>query len=567
MSNPHPHDIEARIAYFTMEVGLEASLPTYSGGLGILAGDTLKGAADLGLPLVGVTLLHRQGYFVQRLDKTGRQHEEPAKWKPELMLEKLEPVVEVRIDGETVRICAWRYVVEGAKGHGVPVYFLDTALAENSPTAKAYTGRLYGGDDHYRLCQEAVLGLGGVAVLRALGHDDLRTFHMNEGHSALLTVALLEERAAGRSLADLRQEDIDYVRERCVFTTHTPVPAGHDKFPLDDAGRVLGTQRVQALARRDYTDQGTLNMTKLALKLSRFVNGVALSHQVESQGMFPDYTIASITNGVHVRTWTSPPFAALYDEYIPSWRRDSQNLRYAIGIPLGDITRAHNAAKQQLFTEVKRRTSIQLDAKVMTIGFARRAAAYKRADLVFHDIDRLKRIAHDLGPIQFIYGGKAHPHDDPGKELNQRVFSAAEKLQGVIKVVYLEEYDMAVARVLCAGVDLWLNTPRKPEEASGTSGMKAAINGVPSLSVPDGWWVEGHVEGVTGWAIGDQDTAVDVAEEAASLYQKLAMKILPMYYGDPSAYARIMRSAISLNGSFFNARRMVLQYRENAYQL
>src|SRR6185503_3571919 len=243
MSNPHPHDIEARIAYFTMEVGLEASLPTYSGGLGILAGDTLKGAADLGLPLVGVTLLHRQGYFVQRLDKTGRQHEEPAKWKPELMLEKLEPVVEVRIDGETVRICAWRYVVAGAKGHGVPVYFLDTAVAENSPTAKAYTGRLYGGDDHYRLCQEAVLGLGGVAVLRALGHDDLRTFHMNEGHSALLTVALLEERVAGRSLADLRQEDIDYVRERCVFTTHTPVPAGHDKFPLDDAGRVLGTQR------------------------------------------------------------------------------------------------------------------------------------------------------------------------------------------------------------------------------------------------------------------------------------------------------------------------------------
>jgi starch phosphorylase len=493
---------QAKVAYFTMEVGLESPLPTYSGGLGVLAGDTLKADADLGLPVVAVTLLHRKGYFVQRLDAAGQQKEEPARWDPAAKLEKLEPVVEIRINREPVRIGVWRYVVQGVRGDGVPIYFLDTDLTGNSPTARTYTDQLYGGDDTYRLCQEAVLGLGGIAILRALGHNELCAFHMNEGHSALLTVALLEERAAGRSLADLPQEDIDHVRDRCIFTTHTPVPAGHDRFDLERCRRILGAERVDALASRDYTEDGKLNMTKLALKLSRYVNGVALSHQIESEGMFPDYTISAITNGVHVRTWTVPSFKALYDRYIPEWRHDSQNLRYAIGIPLESIREAHVEARTALLAEVKRRSGVTLDPKAMTIGFARRATAYKRADLVFRDLERLQRIARDVGPLQFIYGGKAHPNDSGGKELIGRVFSAAQALKGTIRVVYLEEYDMDVARVLCAGVDLWLNTPHKPREASGTSGMKAAVNGVPSLSVLDGWWVEGHVEGVTGWSIG-----------------------------------------------------------------
>jgi starch phosphorylase len=556
------------IAYLTMEVGLDPSLPTYSGGLGVLAGDTLKAAADLGLPLVGVTLLHRKGYFVQRLHASGQQVEEAAEWKPQERLEKLEPVVQIRIDDEPVRIGVWRYIVHGVNGHQVPVYFLDTCLPENSAAARAYTDRLYGGDALYRLCQEVVLGMGGVAILRALGHRELRAFHMNEGHSALLTLALLEERGAGQSLADLTQEDEERVRERCVFTTHTPVPAGHDQFPLDLARRVLGEERVQMLVTHGYTVDGTLNMTYLALALSRYVNGVAMSHGKISRGMFPNYPIDSITNGVHVPTWISAAFADLFDRHIPEWRLDSQNLRYAVSVPLEEIRGAHLRAKQELLDEVYRRSAVRLDPKAMTIGFARRAATYKRADLVFSDLDRLKRIARDVGPLQFIYGGKAHPHDQGGKDLIRRVFTAAEALRGHVSVVYLEEYDMAVAKVLCSGVDLWMNTPRKPQEASGTSGMKAAINGVPSFSVLDGWWIEGHVEGVTGWSIGESwEVEDDDVREAASLYDKLETVILPMFYGRPSAYARIMRHAIALNASFFNARRMVLQYRENAYRL
>lgn len=556
------------VAYFTMEVGLEPSLPTYSGGLGVLAGDTLKAAADLGLPMVGVTLLHRHGYFLQRLDASGEQIEQPAEWRPEEKLERLEPVVTVRIDGEAVRIGVWRYVVRGAGDTEVAVYFLDTGLPENSAAAQAYTGQLYGGDAEYRLCQEAVLGFGGVAILRALGHRNLCAFHMNEGHSALLTLALLEEAAAGQSLADLTPEDEERVRERCVFTTHTPVPAGHDQFDLDLARRVLGEERVQALVTRGYIDNGKLNMTYLGLTLSRYINGVAMSHGKISRGMFPNYPISSITNGVHVGTWISPAFEELLDRHIPEWRLDSLNLRYAVSIPLEEIRAAHQRAKQELLDEVFRRTAVRLDSRALTIGFARRAATYKRADLVFSDIERLKRIARDVGPLQFVYGGKAHPNDPGGKEMIRRVFQAAEALRGHVTVIYLEEYDMAVAKYLCSGVDLWLNTPRKPQEASGTSGMKAAINGVPSLSILDGWWIEGHVENITGWSIGSSWQAEDnEMEEAASLYSKLEAIILPMFYGRPTAYARVMRHAMALNGSFFNAHRMVLQYRENAYQL
>ena len=556
------------VAYFSMEVGLDAAMPTYAGGLGVLAGDTLRAAADLGVPIVGVTLLHRKGYFRQHLDASGSQSESPSIWYPEEFLEPMEPRVFVNIEGRQVQVRAWRYLLRGVSGHSVPVCFLDTALPENSPWDQTLTDHLYHGGDRYRLCQEVVLGLGGVAMLRALGHETLKVYHMNEGHSALLALALLEEQTGERGLRAVSKADTDAVRQRCVFTTHTPVPAGHDQFPLDLVRQVLGEERTMALEAAECCLDGTLNTTYLALVFSHYINGVSQRHHEISHNMFPYYPINSITNGIHAVTWTVPAFQGLYDRHIPEWRRDNLYLRYAISIPVDEIQEAHAEAKRDLLAEVKRRTGVRLDPAAMTLGFARRATGYKRADLLLSDLDRLKRIARQVGPLQIIYGGKSHPRDESGKAIIRHIFEAAAALGDTVPVVYLEEYDMALGRYLCSGVDLWLNSPQKPHEASGTSGMKAALNGVPSLSVLDGWWIEGHVEGVTGWSIGDDwEPESNPSKEIVSLYDKLEYVILPMFYGRPTAFADVMRSAIALNASFFNAQRMMLQYLENAYQL
>ena len=554
------------IAYFSMEVGLDPAMPTYSGGLGILAGDTLRAAADLGIPMVGVTLLHRKGYFRQHLDSRGNQSESPWDWDPEDFLEALQPRVSVTIEGRTVKVRAWLYTVIGVFGHKVPLYFLDTDLAENTDQDRRLTDHLYGGDQRYRLCQEVVLGMGGVAMLRALGYRNVRAYHMNEGHSALLALLLLEQETKANHPYSVTQEDVDAVRHQCVFTTHTPVPAGHDQFPMDMVRQALGEERASLLGSAGCCVDGTLNMTYLALFFSRYVNGVSHRHEEISQNMFPNYPINSVTNGVHVLTWTSLPFQRLYDRHIEEWRHDNLYLRYATSIPLEEIIEAHAEAKRELVSEVRRRTGVSLDSEAMTIGFARRATAYKRADLLFSDPARLRTIVRKVGPIQIIYGGKAHPRDDGGKATIQRIFGIIADLKDAIPVVYLEEYDMALAKYICAGVDLWLNTPQKPQEASGTSGMKAALNGVPSLSVLDGWWIEGHVEGVTGWSVGDSwQSESNPSGEIASLYEKLESVILPLFYRKPHEYAQVMRSAIALNGSFFNAQRMVSQYMQNAY--
>ena len=555
-----------RIAYFSMEICLEQAIPTYSGGLGVLAGDTLRSAADLKLPMVGVTLLHRKGYFRQHLDAEGNQTEAPVEWRPEDRLQQLPARATVTIEGRDVHVRAWRYAVRGATGHDVPVLLLDTAVPENGEFDRTLTDSLYGGDGHYRLCQEIVLGMGGAQLLRAIGYNGDVRFHMNEGHSALLSVSMLEWRLDGRKAFELDENDVDAVRRQCVFTTHTPVPAGHDRFPADLVRRVLGDERFQVLEAAKCLDDGALNMTHLALRLSSFVNGVAMKHREVSLAMFPGFPIDSITNGVHAGTWTSPAFQALLDKRIPEWRTDNLYLRYAVGIPLADIRAAHLEAKNHFLAEVSQLTKVELDPKVFTIGFARRATPYKRADLMFADTERLAQIAQTSGPIQIIFGGKAHPHDGGGKDLIRRIHGAAEELKGRVSVVYLENYEMAVAAKMVAGVDIWVNNPMKPLEASGTSGMKAALNGVPSLSVLDGWWIEGHVEGVTGWSIGSNETeAVDQSKDAQDMYLKLERVILPLFYGLPFAYAEVMRSAIALNGSFFNTQRMVEQYVRNAY--
>jgi starch phosphorylase len=557
------------VAYFSMEIGVDPEVATYAGGLGVLAGDFVRAAADLGLPLVAVTLLHRKGYFRQRLDAAGRQREEPAEWTVEAHLEALPPHVTMTIKGRPVVIRAWRRRVTGLGGADVPVYFLDTDVEQNTSDDRGLSHFLYGGDATYRLAQEAVLGIGGVRMLRALGYDHIQRFHLNEGHSALLALELVSERlrAAGRATAT--EDDIDAVRQVCVFTTHTPVPAAHDQFPPDLAERVIGSPPMSQLLHR-CCYAGALNMTYLALNFSHYVNGVAMRHGEISRRMFGGHHVDAITNGVHAATWVSEPFRLLFDRHIPGWPTDNFSLRYAVSIPTSEIWDAHAAAKLQLLEIINRHQSPPFDPTVLTIGFGRRASTYKRADLLVSDIARLQAIARTAGRLQVVYAGKAHPHDEEGKRIIERVFRAREALRDDVPIVYLEDYDMTMARLLTAGADVWLNTPHPPLEASGTSGMKAALNGVPSLSVLDGWWIEGHVESVTGWAIGtDGHTSIvetaDSAAHAAALYNALEHTVLPIFYGNRHRFTEVMRYAIALNGSFFTAQRMLQEYVVKAY--
>lgn len=553
------------VAYFSMEIGIDPSIPTYAGGLGILAGDSLRAAADIGIPMVGVTLLHRKGYFRQHLDVDGNQRESLVAWNPEDYLEPLSVRSTVTIEGREVRIKAWHYVLPSPVADDVPIYFLDTALPENSDWDRSLTDHLYGGDEHYRLCQEVILGIGGIAILRALGYKDITAYHMNEGHSALLTMALLCEEADRSRLAVNDRRTIEQVRDQCVFTTHTPVPAGFDKFPIDLVRQVLGDEMTKSFMSIECLHDDVLNMTYLALFFSRYINGVSMRHEEISHSMFPGYPINSISNGVHALTWTSEPFQRLYDRYIPQWREDNLYLRYVVSVPIQEIHQAHLEAKQNLLSEIKRRTGIGLSPSIMTLGFARRVTSYKRPDLLLNDLERLKKIASEAGPLQIVYAGKAHPRDEGGKAIIRRIFQVAKQLSGTIPVLFLEDYDLALGKYLCAGVDLWLNTPQKPDEASGTSGMKAAFNGVPSLSVLDGWWIEGHFEGVTGWSIGQLLPEVSTIREADSLYSKLENVIVPMFYRQPTAFDEVRQSAIAINASYFNTKRMMLQYLEHAY--
>lgn len=550
------------IAYFTMEIALESAMATYSGGLGVLAGDTIRACADLGVRLVAVTLLHREGYLTQHLDPAHGQLEEPQRWALGDFVRPLPETVEVTLEGRTVRVRAWMREVRGAGEGTVPVLFLDTDLEGNTAFDRSLTGRLYGGDEWYRLCQEIILGVGGVRMLGALGYGGIKKIHLNEGHAAFAPLEL------GRQLAQSRgpaQWPFEEVRQRCVFTTHTPIAAGHDQFSWEVAERALGDYLPREIERME-AGADRLNMTSLALNLSGFVNGVAKKHAEVSRAMFPGYGVQAITNGIHPATWASPPLAALFDRHVPGWRADGAMLRNVLRIPPADVEQAHLAAKAALASQIETMTGRVFDPTVFTIGFARRATAYKRVDLAFSDVERLKAVRARGGQLQFVFAGKAHPRDEPGKAAIRRVLEIARVLGDDIPVVFLPNYEMDLARIIVAGVDLWLNTPHPPLEASGTSGMKAALNGVPSLSVLDGWWLEGHIEGVTGWSLGAQQSGRDGdAHDAEELCAKLDGAILPTYYRRREAWMSIMQHAIALNGSFFNTHRMVQQYVTNAY--
>lgn len=560
--SPSTIDLSARtIAYFSMEIGLAPKIPTYSGGLGMLAGDTLRSAADTGAPMVAVSLCHRKGYFEQHLDSAGRQTEVDVVWAPENLPAATECVT-ITMQNRSIKLCAWRFDIVGVTGHIIPVFLLDSDVEGNDPYDRRLTDKLYGGDTYYRLCQETILGLGGVHLLPKLGCLPA-VYHMNEGHAALLAIGLLEDRLLpGASLSTATEEDRLAVAEQCVFTTHTPVPAGHDQFGLDQMYAVLGDDRAQCIARFGGLHNNLLNMTYVALRFSRWVNGVAMQHGKVSQQMFPDYHVESITNGVHAATWVSPPLQLLYDEEMPRWRHDNGFFRSVYGIKPSRIANAHHIGKRKLVDVVAARTGEALNESVLTLGFARRVATYKRASLLLEDPKRLAQIAKKIGGLQIIFAGKAHPADHAGKGLIQEVFEIAGRIAtGSLRIFYLENYDWELGATLTQGVDVWINTPRRPYEASGTSGMKAALNGVPSLSGLDGWWIEGCAEDVTGWAIDDGDS--DEAE-AASLYDKLENRIAPLY-ARPNAWARMQQHCIAMNGSFFNTDRMLGQYFANAY--
>lgn len=540
-----------------MEIGLMKDMHTYSGGLGILAGDTLKSGADLALPIVAVTLVSRKGYIRQALDSQGLQTDIDDEWDPLRLLAPLSERVTVQIGGREVAVKAWLYRLQSLTGGKVPIIFLDTDNDWNALQDREITHYLYGGDDRYRLKQEMVLGLCGVRMLDALGFK-IRKYHMNEGHSSLLALELLQR----------HKMSVEEVKEKCIFTTHTPVEAAYDKFPYSLVEELLGEEANVELLKR-FGGSDMLNMTMLALNLSNYVNGVAKRHREIGMAMFPGYKIHAITNGVHSYTWTCPCFRAIYDKYIPGWANEPEKLVRVGGIPDEEIWEKHMAAKQVLIDYVNNEADSDMKLDTLTIGFARRATYYKRPALIFSDLERLRR-ANRRGPIQIVLAGKAHPKDEAGKKEIQRIFTLIQSLKSEIKVAYLQNYDIELAGKMTSGVDVWLNTPLPPMEASGTSGMKAAHNGVINFSVLDGWWIEGWIEGVTGWSIGPESWETVSHDEARSrekedLYSKLMYIIIPMFYHMRDAWIGMMNNSIGMVAYYFNSHRMMRRYVTEAY--
>ncbi len=545
-----------KIAYFSMEIGIDEHIPTYSGGLGILAGDTLKSCADLNVPIVGVTLLSEHGYFYQKIDKEGNQIELPINFNINDFLTLLPSKTSVTIEDRIVHIRIWNYLVKGISGYIVPIFFLDTNVDKNSEPDREITKHLYGGDNKYRLAQEIVLGIGGIRALHTLGYKTIDKYHMNEGHAALGALELLD-----------KLRNIEKVREQCVFTTHTPVAAGHDQFDLSLARPMIGEILPESIL-NEVTFENRLNMTRLALFFSHYINGVAKKHGEVSRLMFPGYSIDSITNGVHTPTWVSEPFQRLFDKHMPGWRSDPYILRAAFSIDKNEVWDAHMEAKKKLIDFVNNRYNVGMNYDHFTIGFARRQTQYKRPDLLISDPERLMQLAERVGDIQIIYAGKAHPKDGRGKETIKRIFHTMKTIHGKVKIAYIHNYDMTIGKMMTAGVDIWLNTPRRPMEASGTSGMKAAHNGVPQFSTLDGWWLEGCIENITGWGIGPEKTEEEESDDDIDrndLYGKLESWVIPKFYTDRDNWIRTMRSCIAINASFFNTNRMVQQYVLNAY--
>jgi starch phosphorylase len=552
----------ARFAYFSMEIALRTEMHTYSGGLGVLAGDSARSAADLDLPMVFVTLASRGGYVRQELDDRHRQVSRPDPWRLQDFATPLPQMVAVSIEGRSVWVRPWLYALQCPLGHVIPVLLLDTDLEQNTIDDRRITDALYGGDQAYRLKQEIVLGIGGQTVLRALGFS-IEKYHMNEGHAALLTLPLLQatRQFDGDRMSDSTGGyDISAVRERCVFTTHTPVEAGFDKFDYELVQRVLGDYIEHDVMTR-LAGADKLNMTRLALNLSSYVNGVARRHAETTRDLFPGYTIASITNGVHVHRWTHTAIAKLFEQQFSNWAHEPEVLAFADQLDDAALWAAHQEAKAELLTLIAGATGKRMRPDLPLIGYARRMTAYKRPELIFSDIARLREIAKGQ-PFQIVLAGLAHPSDAGGQDAIRALGSHIDALEGAVPAAFVPGYNLDIAGALVAGCDVWLNTPLPPLEASGTSGMKAGLNGALNLSVLDGWWVEGCVDGVTGWSIPSIGAE---ASDAGALYDKLRDVVLPLFHGDRGRWIWMMKQAISKIGPSFNSHRMMRRYVTEAY--
>ena len=538
------------VGYFTAEIGLWSELHTYSGGLGVLAGDHVKSAADAEIPLVGVTLVYRKGYGRQHLDKDGVQTETYRDLDPAKHMQDTGMEISLPLDGGELWAKVWIAEITGVSGHVVPVYFLDTFHPKNSEKHLELGLTLYGGDDWVRIRQEYLLGVGGLRLLDKLGLE-VDGLHLNEGHC---TFALLEMLGKGWTREQLAK--------RVLFTTHTPVPAGHDRFEWDAVEEVLG-DLMPSDAKQLVIDAGDpeegrrISMSHLAVALSGPVNAVSNLNAWVASSMFADHHIAPITNGVHHITWTSPMMADLFDKQLPGWREDPTKLAHAGKIPTQDLAEARDVARKVLRELVQTSTGVRLDKNRLTIGFARRFATYKRANLVFSDIERLREIG--AGKIQFVFSGKAHPRDEGGKALIKSIFDSAKDLEEEIPVAFLEDYSMATGLAMTGGVDIWLNNPIRPMEASGTSGMKAAMNGVPNCSILDGWWPEGCEHGVNGWAIGEADDERDDVRDAKNVLDVIENEVLPAWNEGDEKWCEIMRASIATSARFTGAR-MISDY-------
>jgi starch phosphorylase len=603
----YPKDKGTAIAYFSAEFGLHESLPIYSGGLGVLAGDHAKEASDLGLPFIAVGFLYPQGYFRQRLDASGWQEAIYSKLNfadvaasPALTPEGHEVVVEVELPGRTIYAKVYRVQVGR-----IPLFLMDTDIHPNSPQDRELSARLYGGDQEMRVAQEIVLGIGGVRALRQMGLNPT-VWHMNEGHSAFLVLELARELVQqGTPFA----EAIKQIQHHSVFTTHTPVPAGNDAFPLPLIEKYFWQYWSQlGLSRDEFVNVAlqqqswgpTFAMTVLALKASDQHNGVSKLHGHVARGMWQwlysgksqnDVPITSITNGVHTATWLAPEMRRLFEAYMgKDWEDhidDVEMWRKVYEIPDEVLWQTHQSLKLQLVVFARERTRERhlrlgtpptvwplLDETAFTIGFARRFATYKRATLLFKDQERLKAILNRWDrPMQLIFAGKAHPADDPGKLFIQQVYQMSQQPGFIGKILFIEEYDMCVARKLVQGVDVWLNTPRRPYEASGTSGQKASLNGAPNMSILDGWWPEAYNER-NGWAIGEEREYSNLDEQdwsdSQDLYRQLENEVLPMFYdrgsdGVPHNWMAWSKEAIATVAPVFSTRRMVKEYATRLY--
>jgi len=544
-------------AIFVMEIGVDSRIHTYSGGLGVLAGDMAYSFADLGYPATFVTLLSRNGYTSQKLDSSAGQLDAPEPWKWRELLSPIVAKATMEIWGKPQTVGAWEYRIKGKTD--TSVLFLDVDYPENDRGVRDATDRLYGGESGDRLTQDIILGIGGYRVLKALGRK-VDMYHLNESHAAFAIIELLRD--AGSAEA---------TRRKCAFTTHTPVAAGNDVFHAEAVeGALKGYSWVNW---REESSDGVVNLSRLASKYSGVTSAVSMKHSFVAERVIGHDRIAYVTNGAYHRRWVHPELKKLYDEHLKGWEENPCVLGSAVELPSEEFSKAHAVAKRSLVTQVNLRNPGHFDESILTICIAKRITGYKRNGMLLGDTERLQRIAEEKGNLQVVYAGKTHPRDASAKGMLADILRKADLLNsgsGKVRVFVLENYDIEIAKVLVAGADVWLNNPRRPLEACGTSGIKAAMNGVLNLSVYDGWWLEAGIDGVNGWGVGrrpdwsDLNESVD-GEDEASLYSRLSSSVLPTYYQDRERWVDMQKKSIATVGPLFNSYRMVEEYITKVY--